>query len=84
MIGILEVLDTGQGSQLAEGFGKHEQSTPNLYKPNRENVLEGISHATSTMGSILKENFCSPTFSVSIKRQRSIGQLHKNLFSEWN
>jgi len=59
MTGILEVLDTGQGSQLAEGFGKHEQSTPNLYKPNRENVLEGISHAISTMGSIFKENFCS-------------------------
>lgn len=84
MTDILEVLVTGQGGQLAEGFGKHEQSTPNLYKPNRESAPGGISHAASTVGSIFTENFCSPTFSVSIKRQRSIGQLHKNLFSEWN
>ena len=30
MTDILAVLVTGQGSQLAEGFGKHEHSTPNL------------------------------------------------------
>ena len=57
---VLEVLDTGQGSQLAKRFGKYEQSTPNLFKPNRENAHEDISHATSTMGSIFKEHFVHP------------------------